>query len=126
MSSSYMGFVQGVMDASVLKRKAVANNISNYSTPNFKASKVSFDELFAQETKEKIKVTNSKHIESLGAQQGLVSIEKDYSTKARVDGNNVNLNNEMIEMVKNNYLFNTTVQAINKEFKLQKTALGKA
>ena len=128
MTSQYLDFIEKVMDVSAVKRKTIADNISNYNTPNFKASIVDFEKMFQNELNGNgelsLKSTDTKHIKSFDDQDG-ISIEKDYTTKEREDGNNVDLNAEMVDMIKNNFLSDLTVQAINKEFSLQKIAIGK-
>lgn len=123
MTSNYVNFLEQTMDYSALKRKTNADNISNINTPNFKATKVAFDNLFEKEMQVKPITSREKHINN-GNDSG-VSLYKDTSTKERYDGNNVDLNQEMVEMIKNNYSFSLSVQAINKEFVLNKSALGK-
>jgi len=125
MTGDYVQFLQKTMDVSALKRKTNADNIANVNTPNFKATTVNFDQLFEEKGYLKTKTTDSKHIPMTFANKSDVSLEKDVTTKAGTDGNNVDLNQEMISMVKNNYLFGMSVQAINKEFALEKAALGK-
>jgi len=125
MTSDYVNFLEKTMDVSVLKRNVNADNISNVNTPNFKATTVNFDRLFDEKGYLQTKTTNDKHIEMTFANNSDVKLEKDTTTKAGADGNNVDLNQEMVSMVKNNYVFGMGVQAINKEFTLEKTALGK-
>lgn len=125
MTSDYVNFLEKTMDVSVLKRNVNADNISNVNTPNFKATTVNFDQLFDEKGYLQTKTTNDKHIKMTFANNSDVKMEKDTTTKAGADGNNVDLNQEMVSMVKNNYVFGMGVQAINKEFTLEKTALGK-
>lgn len=128
MFDHYVDLVEQVMDVSAVKRKTIADNISNYNTPGFKASSVAFEHMFQgvikDEGKVSLKGTEEKHITSRFNENEVI-IEKDYSTQERSDGNNVDLNAEMVEMIKNNYLFDVTIQAVNKEFSLHKLAIGR-
>ena len=124
MSNGYMDFLQQTMDYSAVKRKTNADNIANLNTPDFKATKVLFDNLLDEQVRFSSKKTHERHI-PIGTDAGKPELVKDYSTKERYDGNNVDLNEEMVEMIKNNHLYSVTVQAINKEFALNRTAIGK-
>lgn len=128
MFDSYVNFLEKTMDVSALKRKTTADNISNYNTPDFKASTVDFNNALESMLQKKETSTNepdnAKHI-PISSIDNEDLVQKDYTTEERADGNNVDLNKEMTEMVKNNYLFSVTVQAVNKEFGLHKLAIGK-
>jgi flagellar basal-body rod protein FlgB len=124
----HMDIVEKTLEISALKRKTIADNIANYNTPEFKASRLKFDEAWFTGETAALKTTNSKHITSaeFSADETGAVVEKDNGSKVREDGNNVNLNFEMVEMIKNNYVFGLGVKAINKEFSMVKTAIGKA
>ena len=119
--NSYIGLTQKAMDISAFQRNVIANNVSNYNTPNYKAVDVKFDEFF-KESEMNMKKTNTKHI-SIDDGDKAVYVEKD--TKVRFDGNNVDLNKEMTEMIRNNYRFNNAVKAFNKEVGMMRTVLGR-
>lgn len=83
--------VEKGLDASWLKAKVALNNIANISTPGYKAKKVSFVESL-QECKSPLH-GGPKQTETYKA---IVSYDK--NTEARVDGNNVSLENEQLEL----------------------------
>lgn len=124
MFGGYMDFIEKNMDVATLKRNVISDNIANYNTPDFKASKVSFDHLFEKNGNLSLKQSKSSHLNGFH-EAGTPVLYQDTETKERVDGNNVDLNVEMIDMIKNNSYYNKSVQAINKEFFLMKTAIGK-
>lgn len=124
MLSNYTNFIEKSMDASAQKRKIISDNIANYNTPNFKASKVEFENMLNEGSNFDLTKTKNKHL-SMNDTEGEIKVIKDLKSKERTDGNNVDLNIEMMEMIKNNYAFNLNVQAINKEFGLIKMAIGK-
>ena len=119
-----MDFLQKNLDVDVLKRNISSNNIANYNTPNFKASKVDADQLFSDQFGGKLKQTSDKHLSSLDSREG-VDVVTNTTSKQRSDGNNVDLTSEMIEMMKSNSHYTKAIQAINKEFLMIRTALGK-
>jgi len=125
MLGNHVDFLERIMDVSALKRKTNADNISNINTPGFKATKVEFEHLFDKQIDLSTKTSHEKHISKVFDDKGSVVLTKDMTTKERYDGNNVDLNQEMIEMIKNNHIFGMGVQAINKEFSLNKIAIGR-
>lgn len=117
---NYLSLIEKAMDISAFQRKVTANNVSNYNTPGFKATEVKFEN-FYKDQEMNVKSTNDKHIQ-LNQNNDAVYVEK--NTQERSDGNNVDLNKEMAEMIKNNYRYNLAVSAFNKETGLIRTALG--
>lgn len=71
-------------DALWQKQKVISHNIANYETPGFKAQKLTFKEALSGE--------QGKLIE--------VNVDADTTTKARPDGNNVNMVTENLELYK--------------------------
>ena len=122
MENVQTNFLGSLMEISALKRKTIADNIANYNTPNFKGTKVVFEDMF-NGSDGKLKQTNEKHITGFSGSDE-PKLVTDTTTKERYDGNNVDLNEEMIDMVKNNYMYNMSVQALNKQFALTKIARG--
>lgn len=76
------------MDALWLKMRVIGDNITNSETPGYKAKQVSFGEVMKSvggEAEKKRLVFETK-------------ITKDESTSARVDGNNVVMEKEQLEL----------------------------
>lgn len=72
------------MESLWLKTRMVSNNISNYETPGYKSKQVTFEEILG---------ANKKDV--VGFKTNL-SISND--TSVRVDGNNVNMEKEQLEL----------------------------
>lgn len=120
-----MGFVDrmsNIMDYSVRKREAITNNIANQATPNYKAEVVNWNEELNKALS--LKTTNSGHI-PLSQNSENFSIERDYSTEVNSDGNNVDMNNEIVEMMKNNQIYSMSLRAINFHYEAMGAARGK-
>jgi flagellar basal-body rod protein FlgB len=81
--------LQSSLDALWIKQKVISNNIANYETPGFKASKVSFNEVLKQEIESGV-LTKKNTLE--------VEISKDNSLSSRLDGNNVDIEKEQLDM----------------------------
>ncbi len=119
------------LNASWLRNEVISNNIANVDTPGFKASRVQFEELMAEAAssggKLEMAVTNEKHLKGSGPESfGEVEPEiyTDRTTSTRLDGNNVNIENEMVELAKNSIEYYATVSKINSEFRKLNTAIN--
>lgn len=119
---SYVNSLKSVMDFSVAKREAISNNIANLNTPNFKTKDVSFVSPF--EKRMEIFKTNKKHLDFNSNEKGFVVNER-TGTAVRTDGNNVDLNKEMVELMKNNSTFSLAIEALNKHSSMRSSARGK-
>ena len=128
---SSVNTLQQGLNASWLRNEVISNNIANVDTPGFKASHVRFEEIMAEATGSgagslSMAVTDERHLG--GAAGTLANIEpqvlKDESTSVRLDGNNVNIDNEMVELAKNSINYFTTVSKINSEFRKLDTAIN--
>lgn len=93
------------MDAIWMKMRAHTDNIANYSTPNYKAKKVDFQEVF-----ESVSENQSGKI----VLRATVSTDED--TEARVDGNNVNMEYEQLELWKTQAQYVALTQKINSDY----------
>ena len=91
------------LDASWTKNEVISSNIANIYTPGYKKKEVVFGDLLNGEMSNlsSLKTTNSKHIQGKPL-NGNVSITTDMSTtNMRTDENNVNIDEEMSELSKN-------------------------
>lgn len=123
MFGNYIDFIEKNMDISALKRNVTADNIANFNTPNFKASEVTFDHMFEKGGSIGLKRTGGHHLVGTN-ENSSPTIFENVGAKERSDGNNVDLNVEMVEMIKNNSYYSKAVQAMNKELLLNKLAIG--
>lgn len=107
------------LDASSLRQQTISNNISNINTPNYKSSKVVFEEKLNRaldKGKVSLTATKSNHI---GIHNNINNIEpsvvKNTNTKMKKDGNNVDIDLEMVNLSANQILYNTLIQQTNKK-----------
>ena len=94
------------------RQKVIANNIANVETPGFVAQKVSFEDSLraavsgGAPTAANVAVTPSDHY-------------------ANVNGNNVQLDDETMDLVDTGLQYQLMVEAMNAKFGLLRTAIGK-
>lgn len=103
------------LDRSALRQQVISHNLANLNTPGYKRSYVPFSqELDRARSQEQLTRTHQQHIEGGRAQDPRVVTEN--WTSRRADGNNVDLDKEMIDMVTNQLRYNTLVQQLNERF----------
>ena len=113
------------LDGLWLRQQVVMENIANYSTPNYKSKYVDFE----HELKSKIDaINNSKdNVKASVIQEDISSSkivlgENDNKTM-RLDGNNVDLESENIELAKTQLNYSYTVAELNSYFAKMRIAI---
>lgn len=97
----------------------ISSNTSNINTPGYKAQDINFqaqlDEVLGSDDQLKIRATDNKHFgpskDSLKSLEPEVFEEEDA---ARSNGNNVNLDREMLKLAENQITYTATVQLMTK------------
>ncbi len=112
----FMYLIKG-MDASALRQRVHAHNLSNVNTPQFKRSYVQFEEILkhaAVTGKRNFAVTSPGHIASRGGGGvGDTRVVRDNATSMRSDGNNVDVDKEMAQLAINQLYYNALSQQLN-------------
>ncbi len=97
-----------LLDLTTTKNKVIANNIANANTPGFKKYDVSFQ-------KELVKAVESKKINKIKDIQEKITLSGDKST--RKDGNNVDLDKELVSFYQMSDRHNIYLEILSKKFK---------
>lgn len=115
------------MDAAWLRNEVINNNIANADTPDFKRSSVEFETLYQNELDEQEgfqhRKTRSGHMEIGGEAEVSASVITDQSTTMRMDGNNVDIDKEMVDLAQNVIYYNTLQVKMDSEFSKLKMAI---
>lgn len=117
-NSGVMGILTRALSASSLRQKVIAHNLANFNTPGFKGYTVRFEEELARAQDRKIMPLRCTHCRHLGSEPDSIvpAVKTDRSAARRVDGNNVDLEGEMVALVTNQIRYNTYVQQVNNRF----------
>jgi flagellar basal-body rod protein FlgB len=119
------------LDVETLRRKVIANNISNVDVPHFKRSEVNFESelkraiLDREEKENKLPalMTDERHIPFFVPREITTvhsRINLDYNTSFRNDGNNVDVEKEMVDAAKNLMRYNAFTTQLNNNFRMLK------
>ena len=97
------------------RQEAIASNLANLNTRDFKANRVSFE----GELKKAIE-DRKDGMDAEAARQRVSQIEpkvvKDNSSRMNNDGNNIDLDQEMSLMAANQILYQTLIQQLNQKY----------
>ncbi|MBN2403608.1 MAG: flagellar basal body rod protein FlgB [Spirochaetes bacterium] len=139
-SSSTMrinNLMEKALDVESLRRKVIANNVANVDVPHFKRSEVNFESELRRVITEQRNpdnrlpaiLTNERHIpfyipreiESVKPR-----INLDYNTTARNDGNNVDIEKEIVDSAKNQLRYNAYITMLNNSYRNLKNVMRPA
>lgn len=108
--------IQG-LDAAALRHRVTANNLANLNTPRFQRSDVSFEEQLRKARQQEAIMplfrTHQTHFPLPAPGEVVPVVKKDTTTVRRIDGNNVDLEREMLNMVTNQLRYNAYTQQLN-------------
>lgn len=110
-----MGLLEAGIKAEGLRQKAIANNIANLETPGYRRIDVKFEELLA-------KVLNSPGTINPGEIEA--QIYQPQETPVKSNGNDVNLEVEVGQMVKNSLRHKAYVRLLQKKYKQMELAMS--
>lgn len=122
---NFINVLDKAADASWTRNEVISNNIANAATPNYKRKDVEFEQyLLAQ-----LQGANSATLQSAVARMDLNSLEAtsytDYSNLSyRLDGNNVDIDTENVELASNQIKYQALVGSITNEFNMIRSAMS--
>jgi len=125
--------LQKALDASWQNNKAIIGNIANADTPGYKKQNTDFGTALAKAVgKGNLDgaTPNPNHIPISGQSAGNSSSSAatgsytDTSSSMRLDGNNVDIEDEMAKLAKNNILYSALTQKIAGEFSKLRQAIS--
>ncbi|MCM0599921.1 flagellar basal body rod protein FlgB [Periweissella fabalis] len=105
------------LSVSNTRAQTISSNIANLNTPDYKAKRVEFENLLQQATGPTKMVTdNPRHIGALNNIQPQVVTET--GTQVRANGNNVDLDTEMVDQAQNGIYYNMLVGQLNGRYQM--------
>ena len=124
---NYVNVLEKAADAAWMRNEAISNNIANVDTPGYKREDVSFETELRHALRSTKYVSLDKKVEALN--EGRLSrIEpRKYidhpGFSYRLDGNNVDIDTENVELASNEIKYNALIQSIDQEFKNIKSVI---
>ena len=131
-----MDLLQKGLSASWTRNAVIRNNIANVETPGFKASDVEFESLFERALMEeksgfKCAKTHQGHRDigtrATGKYTDVASVSPHIfqreDTAMRMDGNNVDIEDENVKLAQNSLYYNTLMEKMNSEIRRLRMAI---
>ncbi len=121
---NYVNVLDKAADASWIRNEVISNNIANVDTPNYKRQDVEFESyLLAQ-----LEGANSSSLKKTVAGMDLDSLTSTIYTDSnslsyRLDGNNVDIDTENVELASNQLKYQALVSSISNEFSMINSAM---
>lgn len=109
--------VEKGLDAAWLKMRLATDNISNYETPGYKAKQISFKQVMNE-------CESPLHGGNRNTSAYHAIISEDDQTEARVDGNNVSMEKEQMELWKAQAQYAYLTQKINGHYSNIRTVIN--
>lgn len=126
---NHVNLMEKGIDAMSLRQEVIANNIANADTPGYKSQHVEFESIFRQaiedQTGFQMKTSSPNHITSSRGnplEVNPVVVSETWHT-ARMDGGNVDPDQEMTELAMNTIRMNMAMQQTSDELRRLKTAI---
>lgn len=113
-TSSIVGLIEAGIEAESLRQKAIASNIANLETPGYRRIDVQFEQLLAGA----LKSSEDLDISELEPQ-----LYRPNKTSVNANGNDVNLETEVGEMVKNTLRHKTYIRVLSKKYRQLELAI---
>ena len=112
------------LDASWAKNEIISSNIANVDTPGYKKKKAVFGDLLNNElSSSTLKTTHVRHMQTDVNSSGLIVSRDMSTTNMRTDENNVNIDEEMSDLSKNQIYYNVLTQRATGEISKLKSAI---
>jgi len=125
---SIMSALGRQMTIAVAKQSVSAGNLANLDTPGYKTREASFDDLLAQQVQdgETLAATAPGHIAGAPAVTPAHGVKEVDGLPTRRDGNNVELDRELLKMNKASGDFTAAQTALAAKFRLVRYALAES
>ena len=117
---------QKALSVSVLRKQVIANNIANVDTPHYKRHMVSFESELNRAIDEAnrpgypTKMKDVRHIPFSSPKDVMTvkpKVHVEFDSNYRNDKNNVDIEKEIADEIKNTLYFSSVTQAVNNSFK---------
>ncbi len=124
---NYINVLSKAADASWTRNEILSNNIANNDTPNYKRKDVSFENYLLEELAGGSTSSLRKKVDDVDLSNLNAKVYTEYSElSTRLDGNNVDINTENVELASNQIKYNALLDSINYEFNMLRTAMQKS
>ncbi len=122
IDSANLNLLKKGLDGLWLRQQVTMENIANYSTPGYKSKFVDFESFLKSNLESTDKKTTSEINNQINSSK--VIIEENGNQTLRLDGNNVDLEKENLQLAKTQFQYMYTVSEINSYFSKLKSVIS--
>ena len=119
LTDSTSAVLTKALDGLSVRQQVIANNIANVETPGFTRSTVTFEDQLKQAMGSDDQSATLNQVRGVRPQ-----IQTDQVSPARPDGNNVSIDQEMVDMNKTSLQYETVAQLMNMKIAMLKSAIS--
>lgn len=113
----YIRVLDKAADASWLRNEVISNNLANIDTPGYKRQDVEFESILKKALGSSRYETMDAKVAGLKNRDLRARTYTDYSNYSyRIDGNNVDVDNENVMLAENQLRYRGLITSINQEF----------
>lgn len=114
---NYINVLDKAADASWIRNEAISNNIANVDTPGYKRQDVNFEEQLRKAMKNSRYTSIDERVANVDLDRLNPITYRDHSTLSyRLDGNNVDIDTENVELASNQIRYQGLTDSITKHF----------
>lgn len=123
---NYINVLSKAADASWTRNEIITNNLANVDTPGYKRKDVSFQNYLLQELTSGDSTSLRTRINDVEVGNLNATVYTDFNELSyRLDGNNVDVDTENVELASNQLYYQTVLDTINHQFQMLKSAMQK-
>ncbi len=120
----YIRILDKAADASWLRNQAISNNIANADTPGYKRQDVAFESVLKKALgHNRYKATDFKVADARNKDMSVRTFTDYEGFSYRLDGNNVDVENENVMMAENQLKYQGLITSISQEFSNLQTVM---
>lgn len=121
---SYINVLDKAADASWTRESLLANNIANNDTPGYKRQDIDFQSVLKNELSNYKYMNLDQKMESVRLDKLNASVYTDHKNYSyRLDGNNVDIDTEQVELASEQIKYQALTQSITAEFQRLQTVM---
>jgi flagellar basal-body rod protein FlgB len=119
ISDDYIQKLKTAMDGLALRQEVIGRNIANVDTPGYRALTVDFESALKDATASRVtmNVTHTQHIQPSNTGVDFQTTQRSNTTQ-RADGNDVNIDQELTEMVDTNIRYQSLAEFVGTKFSI--------
>lgn len=121
---NYINVLSKAADASWTRNEILTNNLANVDTPGYKRKDVTFESYLLEELTSGSNSSLRKKVDGIDLENIDEKVYTDYSNLSyRLDGNNVDIDTENVELASNQIRYSALLDSIKYEFNMLKAAM---